>query len=385
MIGREFDVDALVEISPLDEEDVFAALDEAVAAGLVGDVPEASGRLRFSHMMVRDALYDGLTPHRRSGCTSRSRMGWRGSGSGAGPHVAELAHHYAAAGRRSADKAIDYAVLAGERAAGQFAHQEAAGHFAKALDVLRSTNVPDRRRECELLVAVGEARSRAGDAAAAKPLLHDAAARAQAAGWPDLLARAALAYGGRLAWARACTDPALTPLLRDALNGLHGTDAASAHTRVRLLGRLAAARRDDRRRDERLALAREAMDITGDIDDPAAQAIATEGYFIAIEGPDMVPEQLELADRIVALAGRAGDPEIVYAGHQHRLTTLMVLGDRAAADAEATVVTRFVTELRQPAQLWEQATFATALALLEGRFAEAEALIANTAELGAAR
>ena len=51
-------------------------------------------------------------------------------------------------------------------------------------------------------------------------------------------------------------------------------------------------------------------------------------------------------------------------------------------DAEATVITRLVTELRQPAQLWEQASLATALALLEGRFAEAENLIANTAELG---
>jgi DNA-binding SARP family transcriptional activator len=248
VIGREFDVDALVDISPLEEDDVFASLDEAVAAGLVGEVPQAPGRLRFSHMMVRDALYDGITPHRRLRLHRHVADGFEAVyGTGAGPHVAELAHHYVAAGRRSADKAVDYSVLTGDRAASQFAYEEAAVHYSTALEVLRTAYATDERRACELLVRLGEARSRAGDTVAAKPPLRAAAASAHVAGWSDLLARAALAYGGRLAWARGCTDPALIPLLQDALNALHhGTDAASAHARARLLGRLAAARRDDR-------------------------------------------------------------------------------------------------------------------------------------------
>ena len=81
MIGREFDVDALVEMSPLDEEDVFAVLDEAVAAGLVGDAPEASGLASGSqNMTLRHALYDGLYPAPSVSGAAPAGRGWAGGG-----------------------------------------------------------------------------------------------------------------------------------------------------------------------------------------------------------------------------------------------------------------------------------------------------------------
>src|SRR5262249_48528493 len=61
VLGREFDLAALVPLSGNAEKEVLDALDEAMAARVVSDVPGARGRLRFSHVLVRDTLYEGLT------------------------------------------------------------------------------------------------------------------------------------------------------------------------------------------------------------------------------------------------------------------------------------------------------------------------------------
>src|SRR5206468_2133532 len=60
VLGREFDLDDLTHISGLERESLGELLNEAVAERVVTDVPGAPARLRFSHVLVRDTLYDGL-------------------------------------------------------------------------------------------------------------------------------------------------------------------------------------------------------------------------------------------------------------------------------------------------------------------------------------
>ena len=48
------------------EEGLLDALDEAMAARVVSDVPGGPGRLRFAHVLIRDTLYEGLTTARRA-------------------------------------------------------------------------------------------------------------------------------------------------------------------------------------------------------------------------------------------------------------------------------------------------------------------------------
>jgi DNA-binding SARP family transcriptional activator len=116
VVGREFDPDVIGRVSALAEDDLFAALDEAADAGLVGAVPEASGRLRFSNILVRDALYEDLPAPRR--VRLHRAIGEALEAIYAGnpdPHLSELARHYREAGPSVAEKAIDYAQRAGDR------------------------------------------------------------------------------------------------------------------------------------------------------------------------------------------------------------------------------------------------------------------------------
>jgi DNA-binding SARP family transcriptional activator/tetratricopeptide (TPR) repeat protein len=382
VVGREFDPDVIARVSGLEEHDLFDALDEAAAAGLVGAVPEASGRLRFSHILVRDALYEDLPAPRRvrlHGAVAEALETLYAANPE--PHLTELAQHYREAGPSTADKAIDYAQRAGDRAAAQYGYEEAAHHYAAALDLLEAARAGDPDRMCELLLSLGEVQSRAGNGEEARGTLRQAATLAERTNRPDRLARAALLYGGRLGWERASIDPHYVPLLERAL-GAVGTDDSS--DRVRLLARLAGARRDDPLRDRRLAAGEEAVAMARRIGDPATLAVAVEGRWIAIEGPDELAEGAGMvaSERMIALGEQIGDKERVFAGHDHRLHFFWMLSDRSAVDVELDTLAALADDLRQPAHRWHVGTGRTMLALMEGRFEEAEHLIEHTLRVG---
>ena len=298
VIGREFGINALERVSGLAEDEILDALEEAEVARLIGEVPGAGGRLRFSHILVRDTLYDDLPTARRMRLHREIGEALEGLyARNPDPHLAELAHHFLLSGSKSAGKAIDYATRAGYRAASLLAYEDAARHYQTALDVLEATGSGDPAQACEILLSLGEVLSRAGEEDDAKAALRRAAMLAEQHGRADQLARAALSYGGRFSWGRASTDPDLVPLLERALTAVPDDDG---RVRARLLARLAGARRDDRRRDRREELE------TGHRDreqtwGPRTLAVALEGHWNAIEGPDTVDDGLALTERLVAL------------------------------------------------------------------------------------
>ena len=265
---------------------------------------------------------------------------------------------------------------AGDRAAIQLAFEEAARQYAIAL-----TLADDQLERCELLLVLGDAHARAGNSAASKQAFREAAELAERGGLAQQLARAALGYGGRFAWVRASADAGLVPLLERALSAIEERDSP---TRVSLLVRLAAAARDDPLRERRVALAEEALDIARRSGDSVTLAAAIEGHWIAVEGPELSlsGDAVEGADELIALGKQAGDNERVFAGHDHRLHCLWVLADRPGVDVELEALRALGAELRQPAQRWHVGTGETMLALMEGRFEEAERLVAETLAVG---
>ncbi|MGH2745118.1 MAG: tetratricopeptide repeat protein, partial [Gammaproteobacteria bacterium] len=297
------------------------------------------------------------------------------------PYTAELAHHYLEAGSLAAEKAVEYAQHAGNLAAWQHGYEEAARHYTSALGVLERTGSGDDHVTCELLLSLGNVLSRAGSEPEAKEALRQAAATAEQAGRSDQLARAALEYGGRFAWARASTDPALVPLLERALAAVGEGDSPA---RVKLLARLAGAMRDDPSRDRRVALAQEALDIARRSGDPLTLAFALEGHWIAVEGPELLTlgDGIAVGEELIQLGELVGDKERVFAGHDHRLHCFWMVADRAGVEVELEALSTLADELRQPAQRWHVGTGRTMLALMEGDFEKAEQLIGETLAVG---
>ena len=378
VMGREFGLDALTELSELRPEELIDLLNEAMAERVLDDVPGAPGRVRFGHALIRDTLYDGLTAARRMQLHTEVGEALEAVySSDPESHLAELAQHFVAAAPIGAsDKALQYARRAGDRAAHQLAFEEAARHYEIALTLTGAQHA-----RCDLLLALGDAQARAGNSTASKQAFLEAAELAERAGLAQHLARAALGYGGRFAWARASTDPALVPLLERALAAIGEQDSPA---RVRLLARLAAAARDEPSRDRRARLGEEALRIARRSSDPATLASAIEGHWIAVEGPDLDlrREGIAAGDELISLGQQIRDKEKVFAGHDQRLHGLWVLSDRAGVDVELEALSALAGELRQPAQQWHAGTGRTMLALMEGRFEEAEQLIAETLAVG---
>jgi DNA-binding SARP family transcriptional activator len=383
VLGREFDLAALEGVSEVSGEQLLDVLDEGARERVVTDVPDQPGRMRFAHVLIRDTLYDELTPgrriqlHRRVGDALEELYA-----DNLEPHLAELAHHFYESARPAvADKALAYGRRAAERSLSMLAYEEAARLYLVSLRILDRRDSPDEALRCELLLALGDAYARAGDTAMSKQTYREAARLAEALHLPDQLGRAALGYGGRLSWGASRDDEHLAALLELALATL-GDEESSL--RVRLLARLAGGPLRDSTADpeRRTSLGADALEMARRIDEPSTLADALSGYINSHVSPDFAPQQFALATELVDVAAEAGDLERAVEGYQYRVESSIDLGNVKSVHADLDAMTKLAEELRQPAQKWLADLLRTHIALLEGRFAEAEQLIAETRSLG---
>jgi DNA-binding SARP family transcriptional activator len=381
VLGREFDLDALASVSGLSPGEILELLDEAMETRVVSEVPGAIGRMRFAHALIRDTAYHGLT---RSGRVQLHREVGEALEAlyapDLDPHLPELAHHYfeSAAGGNG-QKAVDYARRAGSLAIDLLAYEEAVRLYEMALEALGLDGAASAELRCELLLALGEAQSRAGDDPGAKSTLLRAADLARSAQLPEVLARAAAGYGGRFVWQHALMDERLVPLLEEGLSAVGEEDSV---LRVQLLSRLAAALRHEPSREPRERIVEEALQIAGRIGDSATLAYAAAAAASALIAPWTAERQLAEGSEIVSLAARTGDRERLFDGHDHSFWAAWALGDADRRAAELDSMTRVAGELRQPAQHWALATTQAVLALSQGRFSEALELIDQAAAVG---
>jgi DNA-binding SARP family transcriptional activator len=378
VIGREFALDMLARMGGVSEEDLLDILDGALIARVVSEPPDGTGRLRFAHVLIRDTLYDGLTPARRVRLHRLAVETLEAlHGDEPGPHLAELAYHSVAG--RDRDKGVRYAWRAGDRALALLAYEEAARLYRMALEALELADPLNEQARCELLLAAGEAELRAGELESAKNAFLDAADIARRLGLRRELARAAAGYGGRFMWGRAAGDDQLVPLLEEGLAALAEEDV---ELRARLLARLAGALRDEHSRDRRDRVSQEAVALARRAGDPAALAYALDGRLAAISAPDTLDECFALVRELRDVAEQIGDPERVANALDHRRTRQLMAGD--LRDAEATMETEraLFYKLRQPAQLWQIYSARAMFAVAAGRLAEAEELIPRTFAFG---
>src|SRR6267378_2573258 len=154
VIGREFDATLLEAIADLPGSEPLDAIEEATRAQLISESQEVSGRFEFMHALIRETLYSELSSPRRVRLHRRVADAIeRLTQNMPNPPLAELAYHFSqAASAGAVDKAVDYAVRAGDRAADGLAHEQAVRLFDLALHSLelRSTGPETELRRVDL-------------------------------------------------------------------------------------------------------------------------------------------------------------------------------------------------------------------------------------------
>ncbi|MFE7856564.1 ATP-binding protein, partial [Streptomyces sp. NPDC057403] len=393
VLGTRFRLDVLAETAEVPLAEVRALLGEAAGAGLLAEV--GAHRAGFRHDLLRDAVYDALTPGDRAAlhhAAAEVLAGYARRGRDTGP--AEVAHHLFLAGPEHAAAAARCACEAAARAEALSAFEDAARWYERAVDAwtARAAPVPggraghavagspDRAELVETLLGLGAARLGAGEREAAREALLEAAGPARELGRPDLLARAALGLGtGPVGFEVDLDDRQQVDLLTEARAAL---GAGSPALRAAVTARLSLAAGLVEPVGRRLALAEEAVETAREAGDPATLAVALAALCDARPGPDDCRDRLGWSARIVETARELRDPVLELLGRRLRSVALMETGAFDEADAEAAAYEAVVRPLRRPLYAWYVPLWRGMRALMEGRYEDCAAELDEVERLG---
>ena len=343
VVGREFSVELLAQVTSLAEEEIWSRLEPALAARVLLHAPGAGLRCGFSHALVAEALYHDVPPHRRPALHLEVAQGLEKLYADQPEGIlSELAlHFYAGVPRVPIEKAVDYGLRAAEQASRRLAYEDAATTYERTLELLDRGTAGMQEERLELLLQLGLEHLRAGHQERSREVCERAADVARELNRPRDLARAALGCAG---WSESAGQPdaSLAQALAEALEGLEPEDA---DLRVKLLGRLAGTDRYFRTREAR-ALTAEAVAIARKLDDPVAQCEALADRLVSLQGLDELEAWLELSNECLALATQTDSHPIRLRTHWYRFGAHLMRGDTQAAELELEAHSQLTQELR---------------------------------------
>ena len=166
VMGRDFSLDVLRDVAGVPEEQLLSAIEEAMGVSLLQEHSEGRDvRYRFTHAYFRQTLYgEMIAPRRLRLHNDVAKALERHYGTRLEEHAAELAEHFAhSSTEEDLRKAVHYGELAGQRAAGVYAHGEAARLLEQALQVQEVLDPNDAAKRYDLLHALATALLSAGE------------------------------------------------------------------------------------------------------------------------------------------------------------------------------------------------------------------------------
>jgi DNA-binding SARP family transcriptional activator len=378
VIGRDFDLRLLSEVTEYSEDTLLDILDGATAASLVREAGDAPSRYSFSHALVQHTLYQGM------GMTRRARAHRLVAesletlcGDHPGERVGELAHHWFNATQPvDLAKAIDYARQAAEAAVAALAPDDAVRYYSQALQLIVQLPDPDPLMQVDLLLGLGHAQSQAGIPGFSETLL-DAAHRAQALGATDRLVAAGLA--NNRGWgALGVVDTEKVAVLEAALEA---TAAVDSPERAVLLATLCS-ELSFGPPDQRLALADEARAMARRLGDPTTLVRVLNLFRTTLNVPSLHEQRISESAEALAIAETLGDPvHLVSAATMGHISAVQA-GDFDRG-ARCMALEKTLSErLRQPVLIWNTTFHEAAYALLAGDPERAEELATLALQIG---
>ncbi|MEV2240648.1 BTAD domain-containing putative transcriptional regulator [Micromonospora sp. NPDC049891] len=369
VVGRDVDPEVLSALAGEREPVVLNALDQAEQAGFLS-AHGTGGQLRFTHILVRDTLYDDLPAARRAG--------WHAAAAEAlerlHPHqAAALAHHFTAAGTRAtAGRAARYARSAAEQAEARAAPHDAVRLWEQAVtayDRAADDDVPGR---LAAQMGLGRALAVTGRLAQARRHRAEAITTARRLGDPDLLADVLTAFDVPAIWTRNDDEPLSRQVAVAVDAALAALPPDERTRRGHLLATLALELRGTTGdRGERAA--REAEDIarqTGDV--PLLAMALNARYLHTFHRAGLAPERARLGVELAEVARSRNLVTFEVLGHLIALQAYCAVGDLSTADVRAAAADRLARRYELPLVGLFIRWYAALRLAIEGRSGEAE-------------
>ncbi len=372
--GPEFELEPVRAAAGLAEPEFLAALEEAVGSGMIEELPSQRLACRFTHEIVRRALYDRLSRLRRAELHLRVAEAIEGAGAPSDRVLTDLAHHFgAAASFGGAERAIEYNLRAAGAAGAALAFDDAAMRLRTALEI----GVEGEPERAEVLLGLGSAGHRAGKATDAQEAFESAAEIARGLGRADLLARAAIGFE-EACWRPGVASGQAVELLEEALAAVGDQ---SDELRIGLLAGLARALGYEGEPERGAVVRSNAVALARSLDDRRALAkVLVRSYWA--RGSTPLEEILAMLTEARDLSRELGDVETETEAMNWRAPIFVALGDLESARAEVAVLGEMAERTAQPFMNHVAEHYGSAIALCDGNLAEADAMAERSHEWG---
>src|SRR5437588_810412 len=356
--GAEFELGVVGGATGLGEPELLAALDEAVRSGMIEEVPSRGLAWRFTHELVRRALYDRLSGIRRAELHLRVGEALEATEARSGRTLADLAHHFAAAAPFGGpERAVEYNVLAARAAVAALAFDEAAARLRTALGL----GIDDPQERAEVCLELGNASHRGGKAPDALAAFRAAADIARELENAALLARAAIGYEDAC-WRPGMHDQGAVELLEEAAAALGEEDS---ELRVGLLSGLARALDFQGYRERGAIVRRAAVSMARRLGDRAGlAAVLVRSYWS--RGTTSVDEILDMLTEARDIADDLGNTEIRVEAMSWRVPAFVALCDLDSARREIPALHEIAEQTAQPFLIHVAQHYGSAIALCDG-------------------
>jgi tetratricopeptide (TPR) repeat protein len=334
VIGREFALETLKAVAGI-EEDVFVdALRDAVRLSVLEERSQRGVvRYRFTHAFFRQTLYEEMiAPQRLKLHRQVARSLETLYAKHPKEHATELAEHFShSTDPADLKKAVEYGEMAARKATGVYAYGEAVRLLEQTLKVQEVLDSEDKAKQCDLLLALGDALLLAGEhqrvvsTEAAQALsLAEAIADHKRAFRACLLAMKGLsmyfsimmASEEAVQWAaradRYAESETIERAWADAMLGYAKASAGSSR--------------------EGVGLFRRALDLARRLEDPDTYWWIAGFWVWVVAAPQHEEEQLRLAEELVEKSRAGVNVLIVGLGLWAAMHTLLQFGQRRRAE-----------------------------------------------------
>ncbi|WP_328425545.1 AAA family ATPase [Micromonospora sp. NBC_00389] len=344
VLGRDVDPEVLGTLAD-DPTTLLDAVDRALRAGFLTE-QDPDGRLRFTHILVRDTLYADLSAPRRAAWHMAVAEALRQRQP---TDPAALAHHLLRAGGPvAAGRAAVYARTAAEQAERGGNPHEAARLWGQAIDAYDRSGGTDRRERLSAVLGLGRALAVTGRLAEARRRRAEAIDDAEAVGDPRLIGEVLAGFDVPAVWTRNDDDLLSGRIVRAAEHALAALGVQDSAQRSRLLSTLALELRGTTTDRGRRA-ADEAESIARAIGDPGLLAFALNARFMhAFHRVGMAGERARIGAELVDVAARHQLVTFEVLGHLVRVQACCALADRAGADLHARAADRLAQRYELP-------------------------------------
>ena len=376
VLGRDVDLDVLVEVSGQDEEEVWDAVDSGVVAGIL---LEPATSPRFAHDLVREAIYSDLPALRRSRLHARALEVLQQTPE---VEVSRLAEHAHAAGPAARGEATRWAVEAAREASARFAHEDAVRWWLRAVESHSAERGGDPTRQVQLLLSLLQAQVNAGDAIEARETRNRAVVAADGLTDRELRCRALVALDAPALWLLRQFNELELGIVARIERELADLPEADSELRCRLLATLAEELYDvvpDPRCD---TLSAEAIAMARRLGRPDLLAIALNARYLSTNRNNPGPETEAMATELEQLGTGNGWPTFALLGHLLLASCALHFGDVERADEHARQADRLIRRLDLLLPRMQGMSYWVARRQLDGRFEEAAALLHEFGQLG---